>query len=179
MNFATPIAFWIAFNCVGAKLAIGIAVGVSVSQTLVHRLRGIRFSPIFIVATGFTVFFGVIDLCLQDPCFFRLEPFLQNFLIGAGLTLTLAKRIPVAAWFASALPERMRPPLTPETEGYLRKLTAIWTSYFYLKSLLFLYLAYQVDLDDLVILRTILGGGSLLVMIFGERLYRKYAFTLT
>jgi intracellular septation protein A len=174
LNLGTPIAFYGAFYEWGAKAAIGFAVVITLFQLLVHRFYQIRLSPIFIVASGFTTLFGVIDLTLQSPRFFRLEPFAQNFLIGTALFVSLTARIPVAAWFISGLPTRIRPNLTHESQSYLKKLTLIWGIYLYIKAIIFLYLAFQVNLADLVVLRTLIGGGTLFLMFLVEFVYRKW-----
>jgi uncharacterized membrane protein len=134
----------------------------------------IPISPFYIVASGFTVAFGTIDLFLDSPRFFRLEPFAQNFLIGMIFLISLKTRISVLGWLASGLPAAFRPKIEPEMAGYLRKLTAVWGIYLLAKAFVFLYLAYHVNLGHLILLRSLIGGGTLGVMIGGEIIYRKY-----
>jgi uncharacterized membrane protein len=83
-------------------------------------------------------------------------------------------RTPIVTWFAAALPPRIRPRLDGGTLEYLRKVTVAWAIYFILKAALFLYLALRVDLGRLVILRTVIGGGTLLLMFGAELGYRKW-----
>jgi uncharacterized membrane protein len=174
-NFAAPIGFFFVFRAHGAKPAIALALGVTGLQLLLHWVLRAGLSPFFIVASGFTILFGVIDLLIATPRFFRLEPFVQNFIMGSVFLATLFTRMPIATWFATGLPERIRPRLdSPETRRYLRNVTVVWAAYFHVKGLLFLYLAFQVDLGELVLLRTIIGGGTLVLMFLGELTYRKW-----
>jgi intracellular septation protein A len=173
-NFATPIAFFWMFHVHGAKPAIALAIGVTGLQLLAHWRLKLKISPFFIVASGFTVLFGVIDLFLATPRFFRLEPFAQNMIMGLVFLTTVILKKPIAVWFANALPERVRPDLTQGSQQYLRNVTLVWGFYFILKAFLFLYIALKVDLGRLVILRTVIGGGSLLIIFGGEIFYRKY-----
>jgi intracellular septation protein A len=173
INFATPIVFYFAFREWGAKAAIGFAIGVTCIQIFFHWFYSIRFSPFFLVASGFTVCFGSIDLVLDNPRFFRLEPFAQNFLIASAFLFTYFAKIPVIHYFVKALPPKFAPQITTSTATYLRKLTLVWVIYLYLKSLLFLYLAFEVDLGSLIVLRSLIGGGTLALMFVGELIYRK------
>jgi uncharacterized membrane protein len=78
----------------------------------------------------------------------------------------------------NGLPAAFRPKIGPEMGGYLRKLTLIWGFYLILKGLIFLYLAYHVNLGHLILLRSLIGGGSLALMIGGEIIYRKCCLRL-
>ena len=173
-NFATPIAFFLTFQAYGAKPAIALALVVTAVTLLIHLIFKLKISPFFMVAAGFTVVLGSIDLVVSTPRFFRLEPFAQNFLMGAVFLVTVLMKRPIAEWFAAALPASVRPELGPGSRGYLQGVTLAWSIYFFLKSFLFLYLALQVDLGRLVILRSVIGGASLAVMFGGELAYRKW-----
>ncbi len=173
-NFATPVAFFILFKLQGPKPAIFLAIAVTLLQVLAHKVQRIPFSPFFIVASGFTVLFGSMDLLSTSPRYFRLEPFAHNFLLASVILVTLFTGHPLAAWFVRALPERFRPPTTGLAgQSYLRKLTWVWVGYLYLKSFLFLWLAFRVDLGNLILLRSLIGGGTLVLLFGGEIAYRK------
>ena len=172
-NFATPIAFYLTYNWLGAKPAIGLAIATTLVQLGAHRVLGEKVSPFFLTASGFTVLFGMIDLFLASPRYFRLEPAVQNYLMGAVFLFTWFTRAPLALWFAKALPEPLRPALDSSEQGYLRKVTLIWALYFLVKASFFLWLAFQVDLGRLIVLRSLIGGLSLGLMFGGEILYRK------
>jgi uncharacterized membrane protein len=174
LNLAGPLGFYLTFHWIGPKAAIGLAISITLIQVIVHWIYSLRFSPIFIVAAGFTVLFGSIDLFLESPQFFRLEPFAQNLVVGTVFLLSLLGRVPVVVWFASGLPEPVRPDLSVIGNDYLRKLTFLWGIYFCVKAGIFFYLAYQVDLGSLVVLRSLIGGGSLVLMFVGEIIYRKW-----
>jgi len=172
-NLAVPIAFYIAFQSFGAKPAILVAISATLIVVLIHAALRIMFSPFFIVASGFTCLFGVMDLIVAQPRYFRLEPFAQNFLLGTVFLVSLVARTPIIAWFAGGLPKNLQPEPGEESAHYMRKLTVIWTAYFYAKAILFLELAFRVNLGELIVLRSIIGGGTLSLMVGGELIYRK------
>ncbi|MCM2321989.1 MAG: septation protein IspZ [Oligoflexia bacterium] len=175
LNFAAPIGFFWTFRTFGARPAILLAVVLTLGQVIFHRIYDIRFSPFFLVASGFTLVFGSIDLLsLAEPRFFRLAPFAQNFLLGTAFLGTLLTRAPAIAWFAAALPRELRPDPALIEQGYLRRVTLVWGLYFLAKAALFLYLGLNVDLGVLILLRSIIGGGSLTLMFLAELAYRKW-----
>lgn len=174
VNFTTPLVFYFTFHRWGPKTAIGFAWVVTAVQLLVQWGYRIKLSPIFIVASGFTLSFGMIDLWIPSPRFFRLEPFFQNFVIATLLLISVLTQYPVLYWFISALPAGIRPDFSrPKVQVYLKKLTGVWIIYLYLKAVLFLYLAFQVDLGSLVLLRSLIGGGTLVLLFLGDIFYRK------
>jgi intracellular septation protein A len=174
LNFGAPIAFFVVFQWAGAKPAIALAVAATLIQAIAHWVLSLPISPFYIVASGFTVGFGTIDLLIESPKFFRLEPFAQNFLIGVVFIVSLKTRISVLGWLVNGLPAAFRPKIEPEMAGYLRRLTFVWGIYLLLKAFVFLYLAFRVDLGNLILLRSLIGGGSLGLMIGVEIIYRKW-----
>jgi intracellular septation protein len=173
-NFATPLAFFVVFRTHGAKPAIAMAIAVTCVQWVAHGALRIGVSPFFVVASGFTVLFGGLDLALDAPRFYRLEPFVQNMMLGGVFAATVLVRKPIAEWFAGGLPAFVRPQMSGLMRDYLRKLTLVWSVYFFLKAFLFLYLALTVDLGRLVVLRSAIGGLSLALMFAGEMAYRRW-----
>lgn len=172
-NFAVPIIFFIVFNGWGPKLAIALAICVTVLQLFGHQIFQVKSSPFFIVSSFFTVSLGSIDLVITSPQFFRLEPFIHNFLIGTLLLFTLFARLPVVEWFINALPDIVRPRSGELSACYLQRVMLIWIVYFYLKSVFYLYLASHVNLGELIILRTLIGSGSMVALFAGELIYRR------
>lgn len=174
INFATPIAFFITFHEWGPKPAIALSIGVTFLQLLAHALYRIRPSLFFALASGFTVGFGTLDLWIQSPRFFRLEPFAQNFGVATFFLVTLASKVPTISYFLRALPLPLRPDLKHLGSSYLKHLTVIWIVYLYLKSFFFLYLAFHVNLANLIVIRSVFGGGTLFLLFIGELLYRAW-----
>jgi intracellular septation protein A len=172
-NFATPVAFFFVFELYGAKPAIAIAIGVTVLQLIAHGVFRLKISPFFIVASGFTVIFGTLDLLIHAPKFFKFEPFAQNLVLGIVFLVSVFTPTPIAAWFVAALPAQLRLKMSSGGASYLKKLTGAWAIYFLIKSSIFLYLAFTVNLGRLVVLRTLIGGASLALMVGGEMIYRR------
>jgi intracellular septation protein A len=174
INFATPIAFYVTFRIAGPKPAIALAIATTGIQALVHKIRGLKMGPFFLLASGFTVFFGSIDLVVASPRFFRLEPAVHNFVVGVVFLYSAFTHRPLVAWFAEAVPERFRPSIAELGPGYLRGVTVYWAAYLLAKAGVYLYLAFKVDLGTLIVLRSVIGGSSLGAMVLAEIAYRKW-----
>jgi uncharacterized membrane protein len=179
-SFIPPLAFFALFEWKGPKPAIAVTVVATLAQVIVHRVRGEKISPFFITSATFTIVFGSMDLFVHEPKYYRLAPFAENFVMGAMFGVTVAMGRPIALWFARALPEQIRPELSPKPgerggglEAYLKKVTYAWIAYFFAKAFFFLYLAFVVDLGKLILLRSVIGGSTIALMFAGEVLYRK------
>lgn len=171
-NFASPIVFYLTFHKIGAKAAIGLTISVTVLQLLFHGFRKQKPTIFFIITTLFVVIFGGVDLFLSTPRFFRFEPFAQNFLIASFFLYTYLAHVPIYSRIAADLPARLRPK-QPLPEKYYRQVTLAWVVYLFIKAGFFLFLAFAVNLGELILLRSIIGGGTLLAMLLGELRYRK------
>lgn len=173
-NFATPIAFYFTFKFAGAKPAIGLAIFTTATQALAHKISKREMTPFFLLASGFTVLFGSIDLFIASPRFYRLEPAVHNFVIGLIFLYSVFTRRPIVVWFAESVPARFRPSVEELGIGYLRGVTLAWAVYLLAKGGVYLYLAFAVDLGTLILLRSVIGGASLVAMVGGEVVYRKW-----
>jgi intracellular septation protein A len=173
-NFATPVIFYITFHVYGAKPAIAFAIATSVLQFLYHRMKRIAISPFLWVGSGFTVLFGSMDMVIASPRFYRLEPGVHNLVIGLAFLTSLILKKPLLGWFMNSLPGFLRPHPDELDARYMNVVTWIWTVYLLAKSALYFWLAFQVDLGDLIALRSIIGGGTLGLLFLGEIAYRKW-----
>jgi len=175
-GFLPPIAFYAVFSKYGGHPAIAVAVAITVVQLAVHLVLQHVISPFFLTTALFTILFGGFDLIAQEPRYYRLAPFAENFILGVTFYVTCALKRPIAGWFVKALPPQLRPgeSHSPELDGYLARVTYVWSAYFLAKSFLFLYLGLTVDLGKLIILRSVIGGPTIVLMFVGELLYRKW-----
>jgi intracellular septation protein A len=181
LNFATPLVFYIAFYQWGSKPAIGYAVAVTLVQLLVHAFKKLTPSPLFLMASGFTVLFGSADLLLDDPKYYRLAPAVENMIIAILLWVTYLRGTPLIVYFIRALPKPFQEYFAdPSPDGsYMMKVTVAWIIYLFLKAGMFLYLALQYDLGMFVLLRSVFGGLTLGLMLLGEWVYRTHYYSFT
>lgn len=176
LNFAVPIGFYVTFHLHGSKAAIGFAVAITFIQVIYHLVSRRPFSPFFVIGAVFTAGFGGIDLLIENPHFYRLEPFFQNLIMAVLFIWTMYTEKPLLIRFADALPKALQPEIHKIPTDYLRRLSWLWIVYLFFKSIVFLYLAFAVDLGKLIVLRPIVGGGTLLVMVAGEMIYRQWFY---
>ena len=173
LNFTVPVLFFVVFQVAGTKPAITFAIGAALLQTLVLKFSQVRLSPFFIMAMGFTIFFGTIDLFLEKPRFFRLEPCVHNAVIATAFLVAVLLEFPLMERFSVALPAWIRPKPGEVDPDYLNKVSWAWIVYFFLKSGFYLYLGLTVDLGRLILLRSIVGTATLGMMFVGEWLIRR------
>src|SRR5690349_6480564 len=101
-NFIVPVVFFVTYRFYGAKPAIALAIVATLIQVALVLAKGRTLSPFFVVASGFTVLFGGIDLVITRPWFFRFEPFIQNLIVGTVFLISVIWKLPLAEWFAAA-----------------------------------------------------------------------------
>ena len=172
-NLLPSLVFFIIYHWKGATAAVAFAVGAAALQIVIQRILQSNLSPVFIIAAGFTIVFGSASLLASNPHFYRFEPFAQNFLLGTAFLVTLLAKATFAEWLMGSMPHQIRPNIEALGVSYFRRLTLVWAFYCFLKAALYLYLSYHVNLGELILLRSLLGGGSIALLVLGEILYRK------
>ena len=174
INFLVPTLFFVVYRMAGTKPAIAFAIGAALIQTVIMKFRRLPISPFFVMGAVFTITFGTIDLFLKQPRFYRLEPGVQSLMMGLIFHGALLMKVPLLERFARALPTLVRPKLDDLPPGYLRNAAWTWIAYFYLKGAAYIYLAFHVNLGHLIVLRSVLGTFSVILMIGGEWLIRRH-----
>lgn len=172
-NVSVPLIFAAVFRLFGAKPAIGFAAVATALQLLIQWVIRSPISPIFLVASAYTIGFGTVDLLIENPRYFRFEPALQNFTIGLAFLGSLVTGRPIVAWFEKALPESLRKDPALLGPHYYFYSTLAWGLYFLFKTVVFYYAALELELDMLVGFRSVFGGLTLAAMFGGEIWIRK------
>ena len=119
----------------------------------------------FLISAGIVIVFGSIDFFLQDAFLFKFEASLGNTLLGLFFAGTLFRRKTIIQEFAeakTALPAT----LSDDDQFYFRVLTIVWSFYFFGKSLVYLWIATQFGMEKGLIVRTVIGNASFVVLLF-------------
>ena len=115
----------------------------------------------------------MIDLYSDNPILFRYESVLTNILTGAYFAVTVFIGKPLIQEFA----EKMKSTDIdrPGAKIYLRLLTVVWSGYFFVKAIAYLYLANSgLSFEETTFIRSALGPISIAVLLGGERLLRPW-----
>ncbi len=165
-----PFAIWWFYNDYGYKAAFLFVVALLAFSRLPLFLKDRRLAgAVAMQLVGLTIYFVVGFLLHPHPMYIKmLSPFINTMLMFSFLH-SLYRPPTIIERFA-----RLQDPhLPPEAISYCRKVTWIWVAFFFLDSLLVIY----VSLTGSMLAWAVLTGGInyLLVgaLLGGEWLYRK------
>lgn len=175
-TFTVPLSFFVVFKLYGSKPAISVAILAAFSQGAFERWNRRPLSPFFLVGSFFTLLLGGLDLLGPHPQYYRFEPFAHNLVIALIFLGATLRGFLLLEWFAQGLPTSFRPEMTPELRRYFFKVTWAWIAYLLAKAFFFLWLSSRVDLGELMLIRSIGGGATLVLMVGGEMVIRRIWF---
>lgn len=122
-----------------------------------------------------TIIFGFIDLYLQKTIFFKYEPVLTNIFVGIYFGFSLFTKKPIIRQFAESwkkIPEK----IDSDLELYFIFITAIWVIYFFIKAIVYGFVAYNYSFEKTLLIRIIFGQVTffilLFISIFGNTIYK-------
>lgn len=146
--------------------------GVDVAQRV---LRKQATSRLFWLTTLLTLGFGAFDLVVGKVVLFRFEAVVTNLLTALyfGASVLTGKSV-LEEFYEKSQASTTK--IAAELSSYLRLFTLVWTAYFLLKSGVYYWLALTLPLTRLVLIRSIIGTLSLLLLLGGERLVRARLF---
>ncbi len=173
-NVGPLIVFLVVNNIVGLKPAIAATIIWSVGEiAYIAGWKRERPTQFFYFSVGTTLLFGFIDLYSDNTFLFRYESVLTNILTGVyfGATVFIGK--PLIQEFAEK--SRTIPSLveTQSAKTYLRYLTMVWSGYFFVKAVIYFYLAESdLSIERVISIRSVLGPVSFVALLGGERILR-------
>lgn len=160
----------------GLKVAIAGAVIFVVLDVIRRKWMHLSFPMLYLVSSGLTVGFGLVDLLADSPFMLRFEPVISNlvtfgiFVFGAFGKTSLLQEI---------IEQKRGAPFVnrPDLQRFFSYLTLFWALYFLLKAILYLWIGMAFPLDRAVEIRSVFGTISLIAMIAisttqTRRLYR-------
>ncbi len=174
-SFAGLAIFWITMALFGLKPAIAATMAFVILDGARRLILRVPTPSLYMFGNLMALAFGVIDLTAKTPFMIRYEGVITNLITAAFFARDAFSRRPMFLDFA----ERSRGAPFPDSlvgmTAFFRAFTLAWTAYFVLKAGLFLWLVQAFPLPRALILRSIIGTGSLLVMMAisfqGRRVY--------
>jgi intracellular septation protein A len=168
-NFGPLIIFYFCNHFWGLKVALAATVIWTIGEIIFKKLKGKELSQFFIFTATITIVFGLIDIYLQQSIFFKFEAPLTNFVVGLYFALSLFGK-PLIQEFAEQQ-GRIAGTLSADTEYYFKFLTLVWAFYMWAKSVVYIWVAMNMTLEEGLVFRTIFGSisfyGLLGISIFG------------
>ena len=109
--------------------------------------------------------FGIADLFIKEPFFFKFEATLTNLFFALFFALSLLKDKPIVQEFAE-MQKKTSNEQTPDKLYFFQFFTIWWSVYFVIKAAFYLWLNFNTTLDDALIIRMLVGKVSLWLMMF-------------
>jgi intracellular septation protein A len=175
-EFGPLLVFWAFAFAFGLKAAIAASLLTILADSALRLWRGKPFTRLYLVVSGLTLAFGLVDLCVATPFLLVYEAPITNALTGAAFVYGAFGETPMLEDVARARPGADFP-RNGEVRRFFRLLTLAWAAYFFAKAALYLYLAAILPMAQALALRSAIGGISLGLMSLvsitqGRRLFR-------
>ena len=183
LQFGPLIAFYGANHFWGLKAGILTSLVWAVAEVVYSLWAKKPLTFFFWFSSGIAIVFGVIDLFLQRSFLFKYEGSLTNAIVGGMFAITLFKKKPLLNEMVRAQIQTQKglaspPELIPEVSDYLWALTWIWTFYQFAKAAFYFWVAGNYPLEKVLIIRTVVGNVSMVVLLAASVLAKKFILAL-
>ena len=164
-NFGSVALFYALNKMWNLQAAIAATMLWAGGEWWLLRRRGEHPSAFFKFSTSTVLVFGVFDLCATESFLYRYEASVTNLLTAGFFGASALGDRPLLADLAEQS-GRLGRQLTPKLIRYFRLFTLVWVAYFVIKAIIYAALARaDLQLEELLLTRFILGNGSIMAMI--------------
>lgn len=164
-NFGPLIGFYFINYFWGFKIAIITSIVLVVLEFLILKYRKKYISNFFYFSSIIIIVFGIADLILKEPLFFKFEASLTNLFFAAFFGLSLFKEKPIVQEFAE-MQKRTSFEQNPDKLFFFKFFTVLWCFYFILKAVFYLWMNFYMSIDEGMIVRMFVGKISFWIMMF-------------
>src|SRR5271163_2350584 len=162
-EFGPLIVFWTLAATLGVKPAILGSILFIVADAAWRRLKRLEFTRLYLLISGLTLVFGLVDLASTSPFMLKYEAVITNAATGLAFVAGALGEKPIIQEAAEQRNETFV--ATEEVRGFFRLFTLVWAAYFFLKAALFAWMAWTMPMLEAMALRSVIGGVSLGLMI--------------
>jgi intracellular septation protein A len=173
-EFGPLIVFWTLASTLGVKPAILGSILFIVADAAWRRVKRLKFTRLYLLISGLTLVFGLVDLASTSPFMLKYEAVITNAATGFAFVAGALGEKPIIQEVAEQRGEAFVP--TEEVRAFFRLFTLVWAAYFILKAIVYLWMAWTMPMLEAMALRSVAGGVSLGLMIVisttqGRRLF--------
>src|SRR5271166_7143881 len=173
-EFGPLIVFWALAATLGVRAAIAGSIVAIVVDAIWRRQRRLAFTRLYLLTSGLTLFFGLIDLVATSPFMLKYEAVVSNLVVGLAFVAGALGDKPILQEVAKQRGESFI--ATNEVRAYFRLFTLVWAAYFLIKAAFYLWLVWTLPMLEAMALRSVIGGATLGLMILisatqGRRLF--------
>jgi intracellular septation protein A len=162
-EFGPLIIFWTLAATLGVKPAILGSILFIVGDAVWRWRKGLKFTRLYLLVSTLTLVFGLIDLASTSPFMLKYEAAVSNVATGIIFVIGALGEKPIMQEAAEQRGHSFV--VTKEIRSFFRLFTLVWAAYFFLKAVLFGWMAWTMPMLEAMALRSIVGSGSLGLMI--------------
>jgi len=175
-NFGPVIVFYGVNHFYGLKMAIIASTVFSIAEIVLKALRGAKVTPLFKFTAVITLVFGCVDLYAQQSLLFKYESVATSLFLGIFFASSIFGGKTVIQEYTEAQGDQR--PVTADRVAYFKILTGVWVLYFGLKAAAYYWIASNYSLEQSLVIRTVVGSGTLYAMLFVSIFGSKKIFPL-
>jgi intracellular septation protein A len=162
-EFGPLIVFWLLALAFGVKPAILGSIVFIIADAVWRWRKGLRFTRLYLLVSALTLVFGFVDLVATSPFMLKYEAAVSNVVTGIAFVVGALGEKPIIQEIAEQRGETFV--ATDEIRMFFRLFTLVWAAYFFLKAILFVWMAWTMPMLEAMALRSAIGGVSLGLMI--------------
>src|SRR5271156_5708410 len=162
-EFGPLIVFWLLALTLGVKPAILGSIVFIVADAVWRWRKGLKFTRLYLLVSALTLIFGFVDLISTSPFMLKYEAAVSNVVTGIAFVVGALGEKPIIQEVAEQRGESFV--ATDEIRAFFRLFTLVWATYFFLKAILFVWMAWTMPMLEAMALRSAIGGVSLGLMI--------------
>lgn len=172
-SFGPLIIFYFFEHQYGLLAAIisGIVTGAILAGVQIARER--KISPFTAFVAASVVVFGAIDLKYRSGFAVKIEPALGNAITGLFFIGTAIFNRPIVN---ELIEKQLGKPINPLLRNYFRNYTIGLGLYMFARAGSFVWMAYNLSLDQVLFIRGTVLPASFIVPIVGEMIARHFTF---
>jgi intracellular septation protein A len=173
-EFGPLIVFWMLAATLGVKPAILGSILFIAADAAWRRRKRLPFTRLYLLTSGLTLVFGLVDLTSTSPFMLKYEAVITNAATAFAFVAGALGEKPIIQEVAEQRGEAFV--ATDEMRAFFRLFTQVWAAYFFLKAAVYLWMAWTLPMLEAMALRSIAGSLSLGLMIVvsatqGRRLF--------
>jgi intracellular septation protein A len=162
-EFGPLIVFWLLALAFGVKPAILGSLLFIIADAVWRWRKGLKFTRLYLLVSALTLIFGFVDLVSTSPFMLKYEAAITNAATGVAFFVGALGEKPIIQEAAEQRGHSFV--ATSEIRAFFRLFTLVWAAYFFLKAVLFAWMAWTLPMLEAMALRSAIGGVSLGLMI--------------
>ena len=135
-EFGPLIVFWTLVATLGVKPAILGSILFIVADAAWRWRKRLAFTRLYLLVSGLTLLFGLIDLASTSPFMLKYEAVITNAVTGLAFVAGALGEKPIIQEVAEQRGENFV--ATQEVRAFFRLFTLVWAAYFFVKTAFYL-----------------------------------------